>query len=97
MQEAGIDISIYGPHSVRSASVSKAYGAGASVLCILRKAGRKSETTFIKHYLKNVAHQKPSTQAAASYVGLPALQKPKDVLLKRHRKFYNQNVKELRR
>ena len=97
MEEAGVDISIYGPHSVRSASVSKAYGAGASVAHILRKAGWKSKTTFIKHYLKNVAHQKPSAQAAASYVGLPNLQKPKDVLLKRHKKFYHQNLKDLRR
>ena len=59
MAKAGIDISIYAPHSVRSASSSKAFNMGISVSHIMRKAGWTKENTFIKHYLKELLPCKP--------------------------------------
>ena len=57
--KAGIDISIYAPHSIRSASSSKAYHIGISIHTIMRRAGWSRQHTFIDHYLKDVMPQAP--------------------------------------
>ena len=52
---AGIDISIYKAHSVRSATTSKAEAAGVPLEEILRTAGWSNAKTFAKYYNKPVA------------------------------------------
>lgn len=51
---AGIDISMYSPHSVRAASVSAAREARVPLKTILSTAGWSSEGTFAKYYSKKV-------------------------------------------
>ena len=46
MADAGIDISIFKPHSVRGATSSKAAGVGGTVKDILDAADWSSEGTF---------------------------------------------------
>ena len=57
MAKAGIDITKFTPHSFRSASASWAYLMGVSLDSIMRKAGWAQESTFIRHYLKDIAAQ----------------------------------------
>ena len=49
MIKAGIDINVYKPHSVRSAT-SKAKAANASLVEIMQTAGWSSAATFAKFY-----------------------------------------------
>lgn len=51
---AGIDTDQFKGHSVRSASTSAAYNAGASIESIMKAAGWSSERTFDKYYKKDV-------------------------------------------
>ena len=51
---AGIDIKVFKAHSTRAAASSKAQQSGFSVNDIIKRAGWKSESTFIKHYSKHI-------------------------------------------
>lgn len=54
MTKAGIDISIYKPHSVRSAASSKAKANNASLQEIMKTAGWSSSATFARFYDKEI-------------------------------------------
>ena len=54
MSEAGIDIGIFKPHSVRGATCSKAAGAGVTTKQILEAADWSSEGTFQRFYHRKV-------------------------------------------
>ena len=47
---AGIDITVFATHSVRSASTSKANNIGLSIKDIQKAAGWKGSSTFRQHY-----------------------------------------------
>ena len=51
MEKAGIDTSVYKPHSARSATVSTVASLGIPTDVILSRAGWKSDNCFAK-YLK---------------------------------------------
>jgi len=57
MCRAGIDISLFGAHSVRSAVTSKANERAVPIQDILKTAGWSRESTFAKYYKKKVAHE----------------------------------------
>ena len=50
MNSAGIDTTVYRPHSVRSASTSAAKRGGASVTEIMNSAGWSRDSTFTRYY-----------------------------------------------
>ena len=52
LEASGIDVSIFGAHSVRGASSSAAASAGISTSDILKAAGWSSESTFQRFYYK---------------------------------------------
>ena len=54
MAKAGVDISIYKPHSVRSAATSKAKVNNASLQDIMKTAGWSSAATFARFYDKEI-------------------------------------------
>ena len=54
MTRAGIDVTVYKPHSVRSAAASKAKANNASLLEIMTTAGWGSAATFAKFYDKKI-------------------------------------------
>ena len=54
LQSSGIDVTIFKPHSTRSASTSKAKLSDVPLADILDKAGLKSESTFAKFYYKKI-------------------------------------------
>ena len=54
MENAGIDTSVYKPHSARSATVSKVASLGIPTDVILSRAGWKSDNCFAKYYLKPI-------------------------------------------
>ena len=54
MTRAGIDISVYKPHSVRSAASSKAKANNASLQEIMKPAGWSSAATFARFYDKKI-------------------------------------------
>ena len=59
LQQAGVDISIFGAHSVRGASSSSAVAAGMTTSDILQAADWSSESVFRKFYYRptgNVAY-----------------------------------------
>ena len=51
---AGVDCSVYKPHSIRSAAVSKAKSSMVPIDDILKTAGWSSERTFAKFYDKRI-------------------------------------------
>ena len=51
---AGVDVSVYKPHSVRSATTSKAKRNHASLDEIMKTAGWSSAATFAKFYDKEI-------------------------------------------
>ncbi|XP_069121449.1 uncharacterized protein [Argopecten irradians] len=53
--KAGVDMTIFTPHSTRAASASAAFRANVPVQTILNTAGWSKESTFAKFYLKPVA------------------------------------------
>ncbi len=57
MAKAGIDVTTYRPHSVRSASTSKALKSGGCLEQILKTAGWSGEQTFAKFYKKSIKVQ----------------------------------------
>ena len=54
LHAAGIDTSVYKPHSTRAASTSAACRMDTSVDTILKTAGWKSECMFAKYYHKEI-------------------------------------------
>lgn len=56
LKDSGIDTSIFKPHSVRAASVSKANNARLPLETILRTAGWSKESTFRKFYNKPITN-----------------------------------------
>ena len=54
MSNAGIDVSIYSPHSCRSAAVSAATIGGVSLEVILKHGDLSNANTFYKHYQKEI-------------------------------------------
>lgn len=63
MERAGIDISMFKPHSTRMAATSKAKGASVPIQEILRTAGWSSSGTFDRFYDKPLTEE--STFASA--------------------------------
>lgn len=57
MQKAGIDVSIFKPHSTRSASTSAAFEVGVSVPDILQKADWTNATVFHRFYNRPRVHK----------------------------------------
>ena len=53
LSTAGIDSSVFKPHSVRGASVTHKYVQGVPVVDILRLADWSNEHTFRKYYLRD--------------------------------------------
>ena len=53
LSAAGIDTSVFKPHSVRGASVTHKYVQGVPVVDILRMADWSNEHTFRKYYLRD--------------------------------------------
>ena len=60
LHNSGIDINTYSSHSSRSAASSKAREKGVSLRDIAKYAGWASESTFSKHYNKEVISNKDS-------------------------------------
>ena len=54
LQQAGVDVEKFSPHSTRSASTSAMYNRGASLDSILQAAGWSTDSTFKKFYLKSI-------------------------------------------
>ena len=54
MMNAGVDVSVYKPHSTRSAATSKAKANKATLLEIMKTAGWGSAATFAKFYDKHI-------------------------------------------
>lgn len=54
MKAAGIDVSVFKPHSVRTAATSKAKANNASLDEIMKTAGWSSAATFAKYYDKQI-------------------------------------------
>lgn len=59
MTYAGIDVTVFKPHSVRSAATSKAKENNACISDIMRAAGWTSATTFAKFYDKPIDTVEP--------------------------------------
>lgn len=64
MGDAGIDTSVYAPHSARSATVSKAIQKGVPVETVISRAGWKSGCCFAEYYLKPIEIEQDAFQAA---------------------------------
>ena len=60
MQEAGINIGLFSPHSCRSAATSKADASGTSITTILQSASWSRTFTFKKFYLKDIQQVYPN-------------------------------------
>lgn len=69
MLAAGVDMGIFGPHSTRSATTSKAMGKGVPLATILRTAGWESECTFRKFYNKPVARDVTFAESVLAVTG----------------------------
>lgn len=54
MKLAGINLSMFAPHSVRAASTSAAFAANVPIQTILKTAGWTQDSTFRKYYNKPV-------------------------------------------
>ena len=58
LEKAGIDTSVFCPHSTRAASTSKA-AQRLPLSTVLRTAGWRRESTFARFYQKDVVHDDP--------------------------------------
>ncbi|XP_038065690.1 uncharacterized protein LOC119735825 [Patiria miniata] len=66
LSNSGIDVSVFKPHSTRSAAVSVAKRADVTINDILKTAGWSTESTFAKYYDKAIVI--PATESFASAV-----------------------------
>ena len=55
--KAGLDVSVFSPHSTRSAATTKARSANIPLLTILKTAGWSKESTFAKYYDKTITNE----------------------------------------
>ena len=55
LSQAGVDTTVFGAHSTRSASTTAASAAGAPVDLIMSVAGWSSERTFANHYKRPIS------------------------------------------
>lgn len=61
LQDSGIDISIFGAHSTRSASTSAAHRSGVNLEVVRKAAGwSDSSNVFLKYYCREVEHTNPN-------------------------------------
>lgn len=67
MCRAGIDVQVFGPHSVRAASASKAKAMSVPITDIMRAAGWSNKQTFAKYYDKEVV---PENKVATAVLQL---------------------------
>lgn len=56
MTEGGVDVSVFGAHSLRGASASKAFTLGGSLQDILRAADWSNESMFKSCYFKPMSN-----------------------------------------
>lgn len=63
MAEAGIDTSIFAPHSARAAATSAAKAAGMSTMEIMKMADWSRESTFETYYQR----PEPGTNTVINY------------------------------
>jgi len=56
MKEAGINVDIFKPHSVRAASNSKCFEIGFPIKEILKRGNWKNADTFKKFYFREISH-----------------------------------------
>ena len=70
MSKAGVDVVKYGARSTRSASVSMAYDAGASIDKALGQARMSSKKIFEKFYYRSVSRFKKKKVSASSSLAL---------------------------
>ena len=57
LNKAGLDLTIFTPHSTRSASTTKAKTANIPLSTILKTAGWSRESTFAKYYNKQISDE----------------------------------------
>ena len=62
MSEAGINSGLFTSHSCRSASTSKAIEANIDLQTILKSANWSGDSTFKKHYLREIQQEYPPTE-----------------------------------
>lgn len=62
MCRSGTDTKIFGPHSVRAASTSKAKFSGVPIGTIIQKAGWSSESTFTRFYDRKITTERDEFQ-----------------------------------
>jgi hypothetical protein len=70
MSKAGIDVSKYGAHSTRHASVSMARDAGANLEKVLSQARMSSKRNFEKFYYRSVERFRKKKVSASSSLAL---------------------------
>ena len=68
MDLSGIDVSAFGPHSIRSATSSKAWETGVSLDSIMKRAGWSSQNTFIDHYLRDIKRKIPLASGSHDFI-----------------------------
>ena len=68
MDLSGIDIMAFGPHSICSATSSKAWETGVSLDSIMKRAGWSCQNTFVDHYLRDVKPKTPSQSGSHDFV-----------------------------
>ena len=66
MMNAGVDVNVYKPHSVRAAATSKAKANKASLLEIMNTAGWSSAATFAKFYDKHIETEQTFSHSVLS-------------------------------
>jgi hypothetical protein len=67
---SGVDVSIFKPHSFRSAAVSAAVKGNCSINNILKTAGWNTDSNFYKFYYRDIVERSdvPFVQAVFSQV-----------------------------
>ena len=62
MSKAGINSGLFTSHSCRFASTSKAIEANIDLQTILKSANWSGDSTFKKHYLREIQQEYPPTE-----------------------------------
>ena len=62
MSEAGINSGLFTSHSCRSASTCKATEVNIDLKTILKSANWSGDSTFKKHYLREIHQEYPPTE-----------------------------------
>ena len=69
MSKAGLDLSLFTPHSLRAASTSAAFRAKVPIDTILRTAGWSKQNTFRRYYNKPISTSTSFSQAILNSKG----------------------------